>query len=186
MEKKNTKNLIPYIMTLVVVVLDQLTKSLVVKYIPLGSVGFSTLGGFFQIIHVRNLNAAFGLGNSFPEMLHFIALSVLPVLLLIGIVVVYFKDDTFTVGQRWGLTAILGGGIGNLIDRFFRPLGVVDFIDLPFFQAIFPSGRWPTFNVADMAITISVALIVLFMIIRRRNEKKSCQREAANEGSVQS
>lgn len=170
MTNKQTK-LLPFILTLAIVALDQFTKWLIVQYIPFGSIGYSVFGGFFQIIHTRNLNAAFSLGHSLPAPLHFIALSVIPLILLGGIIVIYFKDEMFTQPQRWAMAGILGGGIGNLIDRFFRPLGVVDFIDVRFFKALFASGRWPTFNIADTAIVISVACMLLIILFEKNHEK---------------
>ena len=60
---------------------------------------------------------------------------------------------------------IVGGGIGNLIDRFFRPEGVVDFIDVKFY-GLFGMERWPTFNVADSAVVVcGILLIISFKII---------------------
>jgi signal peptidase II len=58
---------------------------------------------------------------------------------------------------------IIGGGFGNLIDRFFRPDGVVDFIDVKFY-GLFGLERWPTFNVADSAVVVCGSLLFISML----------------------
>ena len=67
---------------------------------------------------------------------------------------------------------IVGGGIGNLIDRAFRAEGVVDFIDVKFF-GIFGLDRWPTFNVADSSIIICGILLAITFIISIKKEKST-------------
>ena len=62
------------------------------------------------------------------------------------------------------ICGIVGGGMGNLIDRFFRPAGVVDFIDVRFF-GILGMDRWPTFNIADMSVVVCGILLLLSFII---------------------
>jgi uncharacterized protein (DUF342 family) len=77
---------------------------------------------------------------------------------------------------------ILGGGIGNLIDRFFRPAGVVDFIDCYFF-GIFGMERWPTFNIADSAVVICGAIFVVSFIVSlvKDLKKSKAKKEDVNE-----
>ena len=67
--------------------------------------------------------------------------------------------------QRWFLSGIIGGGISNLLDRFFRAEGVVDFIDVKFF-GLFGLERWPTFNIADSAIVICGAGLFVALLIQ--------------------
>lgn len=115
------------------------------------------------IVHQRNLAAAFSLLDGLPPAARMAFLVVLPTLVLAAVLVYYFRSSELTAAQRWFLLAALGGGFGNLIDRAFRPLGVVDFISVKFF-GIFGLDRWPTFNLADSALVVgAIALIVSFM-----------------------
>jgi signal peptidase II len=66
--------------------------------------------------------------------------------------------------QRWAITGIIGGGAGNLIDRIFRPDGVVDYISVKFY-GLFGFDRWPTFNIADASVVVCVFLF-LFSVLR--------------------
>ena len=73
---------------------------------------------------------------------------------------------------------IVGGGLGNLIDRFFRPAGVVDFIDVKFY-GLFGLDRWPTFNVADAAVVVCGILMVVSFIVTSIRESKAQKSEEA-------
>lgn len=64
---------------------------------------------------------------------------------------------------------ILGGGVGNIIDRIFRPLGVVDFIDVRFY-GLFGLERWPTFNIADSAIVVGGILLIISLLTSIRRD----------------
>ena len=92
-------------------------------------------------------------------------------LVIVIVMVVYFKNDEFTALQRWAIAGIAGGGIGNLIDRFFRFEGVVDFIDVKFY-GLFGMERWPTFNVADSAVVVCGILLVASFIFTIKDLKK--------------
>ena len=67
---------------------------------------------------------------------------------------------------------IIGGGLGNLIDRFFRKEGVVDFIDVKFY-GLFGLERWPTFNVADSAVVVFGLILVISFIVTSIKETKN-------------
>ena len=76
---------------------------------------------------------------------------------------------------------IAGGGLGNLIDRFFRAEGVVDFIDIKFF-GLFGLERWPTFNVADSAVVIcGILLVISFIVISITDEMKNRKSKSSEE-----
>lgn len=175
-EKKLLKKLLPLILTAAVILLDQLTKILVVKFIPLYS-SFDDnciipiFGDFLRLIHVRNKAVAFSIGSSLPDNIRRILFAFLPLAIIAVVFIVYFKNDEFTGLQRWSICGILGGGLGNLIDRFFRPEGVVDFIDCYFF-GLFGLERWPTFNAADSAVVVCGILFVLSFILQISGESK--------------
>jgi signal peptidase II len=134
-----------------VLVLDQTTKALVLKHLPLGD-SIPVIPGFFDLTHVHNPGGAFGflsgMSAEFRGLL-FVAVS----LLAVGLIL-YFYWQT-PVRQRFlavGLSLIFGGAVGNLVDRIRFGI-VVDFLDLYAGEL-----HWPAFNVADSAITVGVLI----------------------------
>ena len=171
-EKPLLKKFLPLLLTAFVILADQLTKVLVVKYIPLYSLFndnsiIPVFGDIVRLIHVRNKAVAFSIGSSLPSETRRILFSFIPLVIIAFVFVFYFKNNDFNALQRWSICGILGGGLGNLLDRFFRPDGVVDFIDCCFF-GIFGLDRWPTFNVADSAVVVCGILFVLSFIIQMK------------------
>lgn len=134
-----------------VLIVDQLSKALVVVTLGPDSDGGSItlVPGLLWLLYVENTGAAFGLFQGQNPVLALVALVV--VLLL----AVWFRG---VVGATpWGALALglqIGGALGNLVDRL-RYGFVIDFIDLPY---------WPTFNLADSAITVGVAMLVLVLL----------------------
>lgn len=173
------KKLVPLILALVVIILDQITKILIVKNIPLGTFGSSFFGGFFNLVHVSNPGIAFSIGQGWSVAVRSILFRVLPLVVIIIVLGIYMRNDDFTALQRWSISGIVGGGIGNLIDRFFRSEGVVDFLDFKWFgleNAPFKFlrwERWPTFNVADSAVVVCGILLVISFIIAMKSQKAS-------------
>jgi signal peptidase II len=165
MKTKTTlvQRLRPFLLTVAVVFFDQLMKYLVVTHIPPYTIGVSLFNGIFRIIHVSNTGVAFSVGDSWPQTLRHFLFAVLPLIVIIMVVVIYFKNDTFTKLQRWCIAGIVGGGFGNLIDRYVRAEGVVDFIDVKFF-GIFGLDRWPTFNIADSSVVICGIILIISFI----------------------
>lgn len=171
-KNKLIQKLIPFSLCLFVLILDQITKILVVNYIPPYTILWSWFDELIRIVHVRNLGAAFSMGHSWPLWARKIIFSVIPVLVIIYVIRIYFKSDELSKLQQWCICGIIGGGIGNLIDRIFRPNGVVDFIDVKFF-GIFGMERWPTFNVADAAVVVcGIILIISFISMIVKGESK--------------
>lgn len=178
---KNLKSkLLPLVLTMVVVVLDQITKMLVVRYIPLYTVGTQFFGDFFRIIHVRNPGVAFSVGASWSDNMRRILFSIIPVIVLILVMVVYFRNNDFTKLQRWSICGIVGGGFGNIIDRIFRPSGVVDFLDVKFY-GLFGFERWPTFNVADSAVVVCGFMLIISFIVTIVKDSKAKSEEKSEE-----
>lgn len=165
------KKLVPLVLMLLVIILDQLTKYLIVKNIPLGTIGFSYFGDFLRIIHVCNPGIAFSIGHGWSLAVRAFLFRAVPLVVIIIVLVIYFRNDDFSLLQRWAITGIAGGGLGNLIDRFFRSEGVVDFIDVKFY-GLFGLERWPTFNVADSAVVVCGILLVISFLLTIKNSKK--------------
>jgi signal peptidase II len=153
----------------IVVALDQFTKALVTSAIPLGTVAWTWGNDFFWLVHQRNTGVAFSLGNGLPEGVRHVLFIVLPLAVLAFLAVYAWRDKSLSVLQRWGLGLILGGGVGNIIDRIFRPDGVVDFLSVRLYGFL-GMERFATFNVADSGVTVGGALIVLSLILGRRRK----------------
>ena len=137
-----------------IVVLDQATKAMVKFRLPLHE-SVTVIPGFFDFTHVRNTGAAFGMLNNM-DFAFKPAVMVIVALVALGAVASYALTLPATQRiARYGLALILGGAIGNLIDR--ATMGyVVDFVDVYWRGVHF----W-AFNVADSAITVGVALMLL-------------------------
>ena len=171
MENKLKSKLLPITLAIVVIVLDQITKMLVVRFIPYGTIGASFLGDFLRLIHISNTGVAFSVGATWSDTVRSILFSVVPVLVIAIVIGVYFRNNEFSKLQRWAIMGIVGGGIGNLIDRIFRAEGVIDFIDIKFY-GLFGLERWPTFNIADSAVVVCGILLFISFIITFVKDKK--------------
>jgi lipoprotein signal peptidase len=170
MDKKLATRLWPFTLTIGVVLLDQIAKWIVTLTVRPWSIGVSLFGDFFRIIHVYNPGIAFSIGGSLSGDIRSILFGLLPLAVIALVVVVYFRSEDLSSFQRWCVAGIIGGGLGNLLDRFFRPNGVLDFIDIKFF-GIFGLDRWPTFNVADSSVVVCGVLLMLSLLISFRNAK---------------
>ncbi|SFL76792.1 signal peptidase II [Desulfomicrobium norvegicum] len=151
------------LMAVVILVLDQLSKLWIQQTIPVWEKGFTVIPGFFDIVHILNRGAAFGFLNRHDidwQRPFFIVVSILALGLIWVLARSQEDDGPFYV---YGLGLILGGALGNLLDR--ARLGVVvDFLD--FYVG---DMHWPAFNVADMGICVgAAALLVSFYQQRRR------------------
>ena len=176
MEKDTKSKLIPLILTAAVILLDQITKILICHFIPMNTIGAQFLGDFLRIIHVRNPGVAFSFGAHWPDALRRLAFSIIPIIVLVMVILIYFRNKDFTRLQQWAICGIVGGGFGNIIDRIFRPAGVVDFIDVKFY-GLFGLERWPTFNVADSAVVVYGIMLVISFIVSIIKEKKGGEEE---------
>lgn len=173
MQKKQSSKAKPLLLTLAVIIIDQLSKAWIVATIPENSVGFQFLGDFLAIVHVRNTAIAFSMGVGLPMIVKLVGFIFLPVLLLVGVSVLYFSEKVeFTRLQRWTLALFMGGGIGNLIDRIFRSFRVVDFISVKVYGFL-GFERWPTWNVADASLVVSGILIAITILCTPTKKKET-------------
>ena len=171
MEKIDKKLLMPFILTFAVIIADQITKCLVVKYIEPWTIGAQFFGDILRIVRVANNGVAFSMGDSLSLIGRRLCFGLVPIIIMGLLIGVYFRNKEFTMLQRWAICGVVGGGIGNIIDRIFRVEGVIDFIDVKFY-GIFGLQRWPTFNVADMAVVIcGIMLIISFVVITIQQKK---------------
>ena len=159
--------LLPLTLTGGVILADQLTKLVAQRLLPYGR-PVPVFGQFLRLTYVTNPGIAFSIGRHLQGTGRTVVAIVLPVVVLALILYYYFFVREVTRGQRWLLAAVLGGGLGNYVDRIFRADGVVDFIDFKFY-GIFGLARWPTFNLADATVVVAgIALLVSFIISETR------------------
>lgn len=163
----------PFILTLIIILLDQISKALVVAFIPENTILGEYLWGYLRIWHVRNDAIAFSVGSGAPLLFKYVFFVILPiaVMVLVAYMIISKKGEKeFSVLQHWLLAGILGGGIGNIIDRLFRHLRVVDFISTKMYGA-FGMEWFPTYNIADASVVICGILLLLSFILEKKGEK---------------
>jgi signal peptidase II len=168
-KKRDVKSrLVTLILSAGIIIIDQVTKIIVVHTIPKGG-GVRVIGDFFRIIHVQNPAIAFSIGRGLEAGTRRALFMLLPLAVIAVLFLYYlFTREPLTRFQKWTFGALVGGGLGNYVDRIFRPAGVVDFLDFKFY-GIFGLERWPTFNVADMTVVISgILLFISFLIPTRK------------------
>ncbi len=158
MDRDKARSYRPFILSAGILALDQASKALVAGRIPRNAIAFRAMDDFLWIVHSRNTGVAFSIGDSLPPWLRAVLFSLLPLTLILGILLYYFRNDEVTPLQRWALASIVGGGLGNIVDRLLRPAGVVDFISVKFY-GLFGLERWPTFNAADSAVVVGALLV---------------------------
>lgn len=156
------------------IIADQISKKLIVDNIAVNSIGASFWSDFLWIVHVKNLGIAFSLGDSVPNFVRVILFIIIPLIVMGGLVVYILRAETISAFQRWIMAGILGGGLGNLVDRIFRPDGVVDFISVKFY-GLFGMERFPVFNIADSSIVVfGILLLITFAFEgRKKNEQEA-------------
>ena len=160
--QRNAGSLLPWLgVAALVILLDQLTKTLILGSFQLGD--SHTVTSFFNIVRVHNAGAAFSFlaGASGWQRWFFVGLGVLAALFIVWMLRSHGGQRLFS----WALALILGGAVGNVIDRLLHG-HVVDFIQLHYGSAYFPS-----FNIADSAITVGAALLILDELLRVRRAR---------------
>lgn len=149
----NTRR-IALVVAAIVIVVDQLTKWWVVATLP--GKPIVLIDGFLQLKYVTNKGASFGMLPGAGSIIALVAIAAVVFIVLVS-------GRLEVRGEAIALGLVLGGAVGNLLDRVFRgdgllDGGVVDFVDFSFF---------PAFNVADSAITIGAGLALLFAFLQR-------------------
>ena len=145
------KDWVFYLIVGAVFIFDQISKEFIRLWMPLGDSWPST--GFLRIVHGTNTGSAFGLFAGFTNLL------ILASILGIAAVLYYFyRHGNNAIALRISLGLIVGGALGNLFDRVVFGK-VVDFISV---------GWWPSFNIADSAISVGMFLLIFTMIFGER------------------
>ena len=146
-----------------IILLDQFTKGLILRYLPFNNT-IPVIKGFFNITHIRNPGGAFGLmANLSPILRSIIFLFVSS--LAAGLIFYFYKKTP--AKYSWLAAAfalIFGGAIGNLIDRIRFGM-VIDFLD--FYVG---NLHWPAFNIADSAISIGIGIFLYHLMLKKMPE----------------
>ena len=191
-------------LTLGVIFVDQFSKFYIKGInIPFLNISFegmyygetiSVIGDFFRITFIENPGMAFGFnpGSDFK-----LWISVFSLIASIGLIVYLYIVRNKSLSLRIALAMILGGAVGNLIDRTFYGIiykyapafygKVVDFFDFDFFNfAIFGRSydRWPIFNIADASVTIGVLILILFYRQHQKEDEKNLEQESAEDDKL--
>lgn len=138
-----------------IVAVDVFTKALAEKQLAVQRIPHEVVGDFVRFTLVYNPGAAFGLHVGEHSRWVFMTLTIAALLILGRL---YFSTRPGDTTRVASLALVCGGAIGNLIDRIRHPRGVVDFLDVGIGDA-----RWPTFNVADMAVSSGAFLLAIVL-----------------------
>ena len=157
----------PYLLlTAAVIVLDQITKRVVAGSMPLHD-SHEIVPGVLSLTHVRNRGAAFGFLSNADLPYQSVLFAILS-LVALGAIAAYALK--LPAAQRWpqiALALIMGGAVGNLIDRLAYGY-VIDFVDV--YWRVY---HWPAFNVADSCISVGVAMLILDLLRSPAEEPSS-------------
>lgn len=158
------------LVSLVTILFDQVTKIQVMQAMRLHE-SIPIIPNFFSLTYIRNPGAAFGLlaSSSNGFRLIFFAVTSLFALALLGMIFFRLPQDDW-VGQL-SIAGILGGAIGNLLDRI-RYGEVIDFLDF-----YIDRYHWPAFNVADAAITVGVFFLILHFALEKKQSEAVLQQD---------
>ena len=151
----------------VVLAFDQITKVLAHSHLR-GSAAVEVIPGFFNLAYSRNRGGLFGYFSDLTDPWRTVLLTLLP-LVAVGLITLFIaRSEQTHRATRIGLGLILGGAVGNLIDRVARG-EVIDFLDVyasseglaGWLIKTFGTAHWPTFNIADSAIDVGAGLLIL-------------------------
>lgn len=160
--KKSGASLWPWLgIAALIILADQFTKTLIVGAFQLGD--SHTVTSFFNIVRAHNTGAAFSFlaGAGGWQRWFFIGLGIAAAFFIVWMLRSHAGQRLFS----WALALILGGALGNVIDRFIHGY-VVDFL-----QFHYAGWAFPSFNVADSAITVGAACLILDEILRVRRSR---------------
>lgn len=157
---------------------DQTTKHLAQTNLPIYQM-FSYLGDTVRLQYVLNTGAAFSLGASLPENVRWWIFVVGQGLFLLFLTLYLIKNHNLRRSQFYGFAMILGGGLGNFYDRIFREGAVVDFLNIGIGNYL----RTAIFNVADIAITCGLALLIIGIYRSERHERQQAELESEGQSA---
>ena len=150
--------MISYILAVIVaggiVGLDQYTKSIAVAKLVNGGAPTPFIKGFLEFNLIENTGGAWGILSDYTWIL--ISITLVVTVVIIALLLKYGAGNKLLF---WAATCVLGGGVGNMIDRIFKGGKVVDFLHFEFWKT------FPTFNIADCAIVLGAGLMIVYFVI---------------------
>jgi signal peptidase II len=151
-------------MLLPLYLIDQISKWIILTSMQIGE-SMSVIPNYFEIIHVRNTGVAFGLLQNIPDSYRLVFFLTVTIVAIAAIFVIFKQSDDDSIILKAILCLILAGAIGNLSDRIIHN-EVVDFINVHAF-----TYRWPTFNIADIYISVGMIALLLYTFIVPQKKK---------------
>ena len=155
-------------LALIILLADQFTKVLIVGNYTLGDSTFVT--NFFNVVRAHNTGAAFSFlaGAGGWQRWFFTGIGLVAAVFMVWMLKSHPGQKLFS----FAISLILGGAIGNVIDRLWHGY-VVDFLDFhwKWMAPVFPGGHFPAFNIADSAITVGASCLILDELLRVRRAK---------------
>ena len=140
-----------------ITIVDQISKFIIKANFNLYE-QISIIKGFFKIIYVRNDGVVWGLFANSKSNIIPIVITILSILALLTVLYIFAKTAITCRLELISLSFIMGGALGNMIDRFIQGY-VVDFIDL-----YIKNYHWPTFNIADSFISMGIVLLLISVL----------------------
>ena len=147
---------------LMVILLDQASKLAVTHGLRIHE-SVTVIAGFFNLVHARNRGMAFGIMNRPDINFGFYILLCASLTAIVLLLIWFFRLKHDNTRITVGISLILGGAVGNLIDRL-RFRAVIDFLDF-----YLGSYHWPAFNVADSAITVGTFLVAISLLFQPKS-----------------
>jgi signal peptidase II len=162
------KLVILIVLAILIIVVDQWSKIYVAGNFYIGE-SVPVIKGLFNFTYVRNSGAAFGFGGAFDNWIRYSIFRALPVVACVWLVYLMVKSYKDELLLSLSYSLILGGAIGNLIDRFR-----LDFV-IDFFDFYYGKSHFATFNVADAAISVAAGLLIIDFFIQKKKEKETIE-----------
>jgi len=165
-----------FLIALLVIIADHFTKWLVARNIALHD-SITVIPGFFQLTHVQNRGAAFGLFDNSPNQWKIATLVLFSVVALVVVAVLLWRNGHALNATGVGLSLVLGGAIGNLWDRVAAHY-VVDFLDFSL-----AGYHWPAFNIADSAIVVGALLLASEILLVKDSDPQKVKKLCESQGT---
>jgi len=137
------------------IILDQVTKAIAQKTLESKS-PISLLSGFIRLEYVENSGGFLGLGANWPNAVRLTVLVIIAALIITVLFTFTLRSRLLTASQLVGMSLIVAGGFGNVVDRMFRQGKVIDFVSIGL-----PSLRTGVFNLADLMVLLGAVVLIL-------------------------
>jgi signal peptidase II len=157
------RNIHYYVFIVFFLILDQVSKILIDRYIHLYN-SVKVIPGFFNLSHIRNKGAIFGFFSRSGSTIVFLLLTFASLAALCLVVYYFIKVPPGEKLMKFSLSLIMAGALGNLFDRIFRGY-VIDFLDFHI-----KNHHFPFFNVADSCITVGAFLLIFVFFFKKESK----------------